>query len=130
MIEIELIIKGAKGDIIIKGSNIDEVLNEYESNKDKIKEVLGEISVKRPIMKKKPPLRPLSLAGRITALKDEGFFDKPKDTKEVRKALKDRGYPYTFQTVSIGLLRLVRKKELRRIVEEKEGKEVYVYVIP
>lgn len=130
MIEIELIIKGTKGNIVIKGSSFAEVLDEYEVNRDKIETILGEISVARPALKEKPSIAARSLQGRILSLKKEGFFNTPQNAHQVRRALKDKGHSYSHDHVSVGLLRLVRKKQLRRLLEEKEGKDVYVYVIP
>jgi hypothetical protein len=132
MIEIRLEIKGTRGNIIIKGSNVDEVLNQYESNKHKIEKVLGKISFERPTVKGKPRpgVRPATAQGRILSLRDVGFFEDPKTAEDIRDELKTRGHPYSIDRVSVALLRLVRKRQLRRLTEEREKKEVYVYVNP
>lgn len=131
MIEIQLVIKGTKGDIIIKGSNIDEVLKEFELNKEKIRKVLGEVSRKRPT-EREVTVATSTVQGRISSLKEVGFFDDIRTAEEVRDKLKMEGHPYSIDRISVALLRLVRKRKLRRLSEEKEkGKgKVYVYVNP
>ena len=54
----------------------------------------------------------------ISELMDEGFFREPKELGAVRLALKERGHFYPVTTLSPLMLRLVRRKELRRIKEK------------
>lgn len=64
---------------------------------------------------------PISL---VSELIDGGFFKKPKELGAIRLALQEQGHFYPVTTLSPTLLRLVRRKELRRI---KEGKR-WLYV--
>ena len=70
------------------------------------------------------------LKERIIKLKEENFFDKPKETSEVKKELANRGFHYGPVPVNVALLRLVRKSVLRRIKEAKEQKSIYKYCNP
>ena len=129
MISVELEIKGAKANLVIKGNSLAEVQKEYQDNKAQIESLIGEPHVSITTTEK-TELSSTSVQGRITALFDAGFFQSPKMAKEVKTKLKEAGYTYDIQRVSIGLMRLVRKKYLRRLTEERDGKEVYVYVNP
>lgn len=55
----------------------------------------------------------------ILSLIDGGFFRKPKDLVAVKGALEELGHYYPVTTLSPVLLRLVRKREFRRIKEKK-----------
>lgn len=57
--------------------------------------------------------------GLISELIDEGFFAEPKELGAVRMALREKGHFYPVTTLSPLMLRLVRRKELRRIRENK-----------
>ena len=59
---------------------------------------------------------PVSL---IAELIDGGFFKKPKELSAIKLALAEQGHHYPVTTLSPLLLRLVRKRELRRIKDEK-----------
>ena len=69
----------------------------------------------------------LGLKERIFELKKNKFFAKPKESKEVRDELDLNGFPYNQDTVSVALLRMVKKRVLRRIREVKNKKTVYKY---
>lgn len=56
----------------------------------------------------------------ILSLIDGGFFKKPKDLVAVKEALEEMGHYYPVTTLSPSLLRIVRKRRLRRIKEEKK----------
>jgi hypothetical protein len=60
----------------------------------------------------------------ISDLVADGFFAEPRDLGAVRSALKDGGHFYPTTTLSPVMLRLVRKKEMRRIKEK--GRWLYV----
>ena len=60
-----------------------------------------------------------SLVGLISELIDGGFFKKPKELGAVRLALEEQGHFYPVTTLSPVMLRLVRRKELRRIKDKK-----------
>lgn len=55
----------------------------------------------------------------LADLIDEGFFSEPRELGTIRGALQTRGHFYPATTLSPLMLRLVRKKELRRIREGK-----------
>jgi hypothetical protein len=58
-------------------------------------------------------------ANLVNTLIDGGFFKKPKDLAAVRVALEELGHVYPVTTLSPVLLRLVRKRQLRRLKEKK-----------
>ncbi|MBS1983500.1 MAG: hypothetical protein JST16_04950 [Bdellovibrionales bacterium] len=60
-----------------------------------------------------------TLVDLIAELTDGGFFKKPKELGAIRLALEEHGHFYPVTTLSPVLLRLVRKKELRRIKDNK-----------
>jgi hypothetical protein len=51
----------------------------------------------------------------LSTLIDSGFFKKPKDLAAVKVALEEMGHHYPITTLSPALLRLVRKRQLRRL---------------
>jgi hypothetical protein len=70
----------------------------------------------------------VGLPGRILNLRDDGFFQNPRTLSEVWSALRERGFYYDRDQVGMALLRLVRRKELRRVFDE--GKKQFVYIYP
>ncbi|HZS70898.1 MAG TPA: hypothetical protein VFA13_03590 [Candidatus Acidoferrum sp.] len=54
----------------------------------------------------------------IASLRDGGFFKKPKDLASVKSALEEMGHHYPVTTLSPAMLRLVRRRNLRRIREK------------
>ena len=65
-----------------------------------------------------------TLLGIIGGLREEGFFKKPKEFKEIKLALEERGHFYPRTSFPKILLKLVRSKQLRRL---KNGKN-WTYV--
>jgi hypothetical protein len=57
--------------------------------------------------------------GLISELIAEGFFGEPRELGAVRLALKEKGHFYPVTTLSPLMLRLVRRRELRRIKDKK-----------
>src|ERR1039457_5590772 len=55
----------------------------------------------------------------VSELIDGGFFKKPKELGAIKTALEAHGHYYPVTTLSPVLLRLVRKKQLRRIKDNK-----------
>jgi len=55
----------------------------------------------------------------ITDLIDGGFFKKPRELSAIKNALAEQGYHYPVTSLSPTALRLVRKRQLRRIKEKK-----------
>jgi len=68
----------------------------------------------------KAPSQPLQLVDLIANLIDGGFFKKkPKDLAAVKTALEEMGHLYPVTTLSGAMLRQVRKRNLRRIKQDK-----------
>lgn len=55
----------------------------------------------------------------IGSLIDGGFFKKPKDLASVKASLAEMGHHYPLTTLSGAMLRQVRKRNIRRIREQK-----------
>ena len=55
----------------------------------------------------------------LISLIDGGSFKKPKELAAVKTALAELGHVYPITTISPVLLRLVRRKHLRRIKQDK-----------
>jgi hypothetical protein len=55
----------------------------------------------------------------LLGLIDDGFFKAPKDLGSVKAALEEQGHFYPTTTLSPLMLRLVRRKALRRIRDNK-----------
>lgn len=66
--------------------------------------------------KNKSKATPINL---IAELIDGGFFKKPKELGAIKVALEEQGHFYPVTTLSPALLRLVRKRDLRRIKDKK-----------
>lgn len=60
-----------------------------------------------------------SLPDMLMSLSDGGFFKKPKELTAVKTALAELGHVYPATTVAPALLRLVRRRRLRRIKQDK-----------
>ena len=60
-----------------------------------------------------------TVTGLVSELIDGGFFKKPKELGAIKVALEEHGHFYPVTTLSPVVLRLVRKKELRRIKDKK-----------
>lgn len=64
---------------------------------------------------RKPKLGPMNLLHEQIA---DGFFREPKDLGAVKAALAEKGHFYPVTSLSPLLVRLVRRKELRRLKEK------------
>lgn len=60
-----------------------------------------------------------SLVDLVESLVDGGFFKKPRDLGSIKGALAEMGHHYPLTTLSPAMLRQVRKKNIRRIREQK-----------
>jgi hypothetical protein len=58
-------------------------------------------------------------AGLLAELIDGGFFKKPKELSAIKLALEEQGHYYPLTSLSPVVLRLVRKRDLRRIRDKK-----------
>lgn len=71
-------------------------------------------------VKVKARSQPLQLVDLIANLIDGGFFKKkPKDLAAVKAALEEMGHHYPVTTLSGAMLRQVRKRNLRRLKQDK-----------
>jgi hypothetical protein len=59
------------------------------------------------------------LTDHIASLADGGFFKKPRDLAAIKATLEETGHRYPVTTLSGAMLRKVRKKELRRLRQNK-----------
>jgi hypothetical protein len=66
-----------------------------------------------------------SLPNLIESMSEGGFFKKPRDLAGIRGALAEMGHHYPLTTLSPVMLRLVRRRSLRRIREEKRWMYVH-----
>ncbi|OCK58058.1 hypothetical protein [Bradyrhizobium sp. LMTR 3] len=57
--------------------------------------------------------------GLLAELIGSGFFSTPRELGSVRQALEEQGHFYPVTTLSPLMLRLVRRKELRRLKDRK-----------
>jgi hypothetical protein len=63
--------------------------------------------------------RRLQVTDLVANLIDGGFFKKPKDLAAVKGALEEMGHHYPVTTLSPTMLRQVRKRNLRRIKQDR-----------
>jgi len=82
------------------------------------KEAIAKAKAARKVEKKRE-----SASDLIIGLREEGFFDKPKNLGEIGTALEERGFLYPITSLSGIVLGLLKKRELRR--KKQEGKWVY-----
>lgn len=72
-------------------------------------------SNKREVLDKARPT-PINL---IVDLIDGDFFKKPRELSAIKNALAEQGYHYPVTSLSPAALRLVRKRQLRRMKDKK-----------
>jgi hypothetical protein len=72
-----------------------------------------------PKSKRKPGAGRVQITDLIENLIDGGFFKKPKDLAAVKLALEEMGHHYPVTTLSPTMLRQVRKRNLRRLKQDK-----------
>ncbi len=111
----------AKAQLTTRGGAIITI----EGTPDEVAALVARLEARdRPVGKKtgapgpKSTLRatPTSL---IVDLIDGGFFKKPKELSAIRLVLEEQGHFYPVTTLSPVLLRLIRKRQLRRIKDQK-----------
>jgi len=97
-----------------------------EGNAQEVAELVSKIEGEIPAKVKKPNLpdrqgtkTKASLSDTLITLVDGGFFKKPKELAAVKTALAELGHVYPVTTISPALLRLVRRRHLRRIKQDK-----------
>ena len=112
------IIKKDGTKIIIEGNprEVAEIVSKLESDISISKTPKRSTSQKTMRTLKKQKITPINL---ISSLIDGGFFRKPKDLAVIKVALEELGHFYPVTSLSPALLRLVRKRQLRRIKDKK-----------
>jgi len=71
-----------------------------------------------------------SLADRVRALADEGFFGEPRSLADIQGKLAEHGWHYAQTNLSTPLIRLVRQRQLRRLQQAEGNKRVWKYSLP
>lgn len=108
--------------ITIEGTQeeVSNIISTYENTS-----VVGNAkkSIARLKSAKKAEKKRDSAADLIIALKEDGFFEKPKSLGEIGSALEEQGYLYPVTSLSGVVLGLLKRKQLRR--KKVEGKWVY-----
>ncbi len=104
--------------ITIEGSSkeVAEVMKMFEGDPIKLKIPRRDSLSKTAHLSIKKKITPINL---ISSLIDGGFFRKPKDLGSIKVALEELGHFYPVTSLSPTLLRLVRKRQLRRIKDKK-----------
>jgi hypothetical protein len=103
----------------------DGTLVKLEGTPDEISAVVdrarGMLETKRrgAKIKTKAPSQRVQLVDLIANLIDGGFFKKPKDLAAVKGTLAEMGHHYPVTTLSGAMLRQVRKRNLRRLKQDK-----------
>ena len=92
-------------------SEVSSILNMFERSAaiGHAKVATGKKQEKKKASKKRQGASDL-----IVALRERGFFAKPKSLAEISAALEEEGFLYPVTTLSGVVLGLVKKKELRR----------------
>ena len=132
---VELTFKGEKVDVTLKGENIAQIKEEYLKIKDDLEKEFGKTAVdlkpeKKIVHEPKPTGKESkeTVADKILALKEEGFFDKPKTLIEIRKRLEEVGFYYPVTSFPPYLLKICEDRKLRRYKEKRGKKNIWIYV--
>lgn len=104
--------------IVIEGAE-DEISKVLEMFKEKHETHIRESSEKVESKKSNKSSNKLSAADLLLTLATDSFFNKPKTLAEIKHALEEQGYFYPITTLSGVVLGLVKKRNLRRIKENK-----------
>jgi len=73
---------------------------------------------------------PRSAAERILALRDQGFFEGGRGIGEIRDELQAHGWMYALTAISGPLMKLVRQRQLRRMIFGEGKKKNFKYFNP
>lgn len=97
-----------------------------EGSEDEVNRVISLVDGGRPARALKPKenkdaiIGKMSIGDMILELKDEKFFDKPRSLVEIKNALSEKGGIYAITTLSAPVIRLVRKRNLGRVRQNKK----------
>lgn len=83
-------------------------------------------SGKKPSKKVKPSKGTRGCSGALLILREEGFFDKPRDITAIMSRLEEIGRYYPRPSVSMNLLNLTKRRTFSRIKNNKTKKWQYV----
>jgi hypothetical protein len=72
-----------------------------------------------PGKNRRKAVQKVQLVDLVDSLIDGGFFKTPRDLAAVRAALAQMGHHYPMTTLSGAMLRKVRRRELRRLKQDK-----------
>jgi len=81
--------------------------------------VSGNARPARAGKKQRKGVQKVQLVDLVDSLIDGGFFKTPRDLAAVRSALAEMGHHYPITTLSPAMLRKVRKRDLRRLKQNK-----------
>jgi hypothetical protein len=99
----------------------DGISIELDGTPSEIAEVIADLKGKQAATPRPRTGRgqPQSLIGLIESLIESGFFQQPRALSDIKAALAERGHHYPVTTLSPTMLRQVRKRNLRRLNENK-----------
>jgi len=124
--------QGYKGSIMVSDMKTKrksaEIIYDMQSL---LNELSVSINIKTPIHKKNEALSsPATFSGPsggIRLLLREGFCKEPKTLTDICAQLRQEGFNYSNQVISVALLRLVRDRTMVRIPATGEGKKKWIY---
>lgn len=100
--------------VVVEGTEneIAGVMRLLESDGGRLERLHLDLPSSNPKQNRSTPM------GLLSDLIARGFFSRPQDLGAVRLALEEQGHFYPTTTLSPLMLRLVRRRELRRIKEQ------------
>jgi len=101
---------------------IKKILDDHEIRIKAIESIVGKHKKTRTIIKTRK-----GLPTYILELRDSGFFSQPKTAEETHKELQGK-YHCETNRVSMALLRLAKKRELRKATKLINGQKYKAYV--
>jgi len=104
--------------IVIEGKE-EEISKVLEMFKEKHETHIKESPEKAERKRYNNSSNKLSVADLLLTLATDGFFNKPKTLAEIKHVLEEQGYFYPITTLSGVVLGLVKKRNLRRIKQNK-----------
>ena len=96
----------------------------FSNIEKRLKKIEKIIFPQRPPKKLAKEKKKASLKNTILDLKQESFFTKPKELKEIREALEAKAVFYPQTNYPDSLLRIVKSKKLRRLKQNNKWKYV------
>ena len=108
--------RGTKVTIEGTSEEVADLLARFEGEASACRASSSDVHSTKPSRAKKVVASPANL---ISEFAETGFFAIPKELNAIKVALEEQGHFYPATTLSPTLLRLVRKRQLRRIKENK-----------